>query len=390
MNADLLVVKSQARSPSSLTFDLDSYGNKTYLTHNFHPYPAKYVPQIPKTIIEGLTEPGDLVLDPFCGSGTTLVEASLLKRPSIGIDLNPIACLSAKAKTKALTESDFAIVVDLQQQLQELLLRLRFSGTLPIPASAIPKFHNRDKWFAKHVQQELATVKNLLDSVPEGDAKSFLLTAFSASIVKVSNQDSETRWAAIERTILPGVVLETISRKLTDMVARIGEYACSDPASVTVVTQCCTEQFPLDSSSIDLIVTSPPYLNSFDYYLYHKLRFFWLGIDHYSVQEKELGSRHRHCDLSQGIETYTDGIGLAIQESYRVLKAGKYLGVVIGDAILKGSTIDMGQVYRSLCEPIGFVLDYEFTYDQRKFTTSFTPKIKIAPKLTHIMCFRKS
>jgi len=66
-------------------------GNRdtTYLTHNFHTYPAKFIPQIPRTIIRQLSVPGDIVLDPFCGCGTTLVEAKLLGRSSIGIELNP-------------------------------------------------------------------------------------------------------------------------------------------------------------------------------------------------------------------------------------------------------------------------------------------------------------
>src|SRR5437868_4039724 len=68
--------------------------------HGIHPYPAKFIPQIPRALIE-LYHPGDNspVLDPFCGSGTTLVEACAAKIPSVGIDLNPLATLVAKVKT---------------------------------------------------------------------------------------------------------------------------------------------------------------------------------------------------------------------------------------------------------------------------------------------------
>jgi site-specific DNA-methyltransferase (cytosine-N4-specific) len=68
--------------------------------HGIHPYPAKFIPQIPRALIE-LFHPGDAspVLDPFCGSGTTLAEAFLLGVNSIGVDLHPLATLIAKVKT---------------------------------------------------------------------------------------------------------------------------------------------------------------------------------------------------------------------------------------------------------------------------------------------------
>src|SRR3989344_3090725 len=77
-------------------------GSTTYLTHNFHTYPAKFIPQIPKSTIQALTSEGDVILDPFCGCGTTLVEAKLFNRNSIGGDWNPIATLVTTAKTNTL------------------------------------------------------------------------------------------------------------------------------------------------------------------------------------------------------------------------------------------------------------------------------------------------
>ena len=68
---------------------------------SIHPYPAKFIPQIPRQLIEFLADgPGVRVFDPFCGSGTTLVEAQAAGLPSIGVDLNPIATLIAGSKTR--------------------------------------------------------------------------------------------------------------------------------------------------------------------------------------------------------------------------------------------------------------------------------------------------
>src|SRR5690606_28475459 len=76
------------------SIDWDFAGAKTnYLTHGMHPYPAKFIPQIPNALIQELSSVGDTVGDIFCGSGTTLVEALTLKRNAVGIDANPLACL---------------------------------------------------------------------------------------------------------------------------------------------------------------------------------------------------------------------------------------------------------------------------------------------------------
>ena len=85
-------------------------GKTNYLTHNFHTYPAKYIPQIPRYFIEKYTNEGDLVYDPFLGCGTTLVECKLLNRDGIGVDLNPIATLVSKVKTQPLKDSEIELI----------------------------------------------------------------------------------------------------------------------------------------------------------------------------------------------------------------------------------------------------------------------------------------
>ena len=73
--------------------------NTNYLTHNFHPFPAKFIPQIPRIMITEFTKPKDMVFDPFMGSGGVLVESMLHGNNSVGIDLNPFAVLLTTVKT---------------------------------------------------------------------------------------------------------------------------------------------------------------------------------------------------------------------------------------------------------------------------------------------------
>ena len=76
----------------------------SYLTHNFHPFPGKFIPQIPNLLIKQLTDKEQKILDPFCGSGTTLVEAKLLGRSSIGIDIHSLGVFMSRVKTQKIPE----------------------------------------------------------------------------------------------------------------------------------------------------------------------------------------------------------------------------------------------------------------------------------------------
>src|SRR5438477_3748060 len=94
--------------------DWDFRDAKTsYLTHGLHPYPAKFIPQIPNALIQEFSSVGDTVGDIFCGSGTTLVEGLLLKRNVVGIDANPHACLISAAKTTRLEPGDKELLATL-------------------------------------------------------------------------------------------------------------------------------------------------------------------------------------------------------------------------------------------------------------------------------------
>lgn len=94
--------------------DFDFSGADTmYLTHSLHPYPAKFPPQLPNVILSKFGKHGQVVLDPFCGSGTTLVEARLLGFNAIGVDVNGLSSLLSKVKATPLSneEIEFAISI---------------------------------------------------------------------------------------------------------------------------------------------------------------------------------------------------------------------------------------------------------------------------------------
>src|SRR5438132_4454190 len=106
--------------------DWDFRDAKTsYLTHGLHPYPAKFIPQIPNALIQEFSSVGDTIGDIFCGSGTTLVEGLLLKRNVVGVDANPLACLISEAKTTRFHEGDKEALIGLAQRAIQLAAEIQ-------------------------------------------------------------------------------------------------------------------------------------------------------------------------------------------------------------------------------------------------------------------------
>ncbi|RLE79482.1 MAG: hypothetical protein DRJ51_07695 [Thermoprotei archaeon] len=115
-----------------------------YLTHGLHPYPARMIPQIARRLIERYSERKDVILDPFCGSGGVLVESMLLGRNSIGIDINPLALIIAKAKTTPLEPSELErLWLELREAIEEDVRGLRFDRL----EVEVPKIPNLEYWF---------------------------------------------------------------------------------------------------------------------------------------------------------------------------------------------------------------------------------------------------
>ena len=153
-----------------------------YATHGYHPYSAKYIPQIPNYLIKNFSEKNDLILDNFMGSGTTLVEAKILGRNALGIDVNPLACLISNAKTINLQCSQLKEISDISASIKQDILAILGSVTLvnfgdnrkTIDESVINGLHpNIWKWFHKNVIYELFVIKNKIQSLESKHIRDF-------------------------------------------------------------------------------------------------------------------------------------------------------------------------------------------------------------------------
>lgn len=325
----------------------------------------------------------------MCGSGTTLVEAAVAGFEATGVDLNPIATLVSRAKTARLSAEGTRTLEELQTALSAAAdaVRAKGVGILEVSPEEIPRFPNRDKWFEGHVAQELAYAKRLIAAVCHSEAGDLARCCLSAIIVGVSNQESETRWCAKPNSLATGETLRRLANRVADSLRRLALYSQYSPTRVTVHTA-DARALPIDDGAVDLIVTSPPYANSHDYYLYNKLRMFWLDYDVAEVQREEIGSRNRHSDNGEEVASYIESMATVLKECARVARKGATAVFVVADAVIRGVFFEMDEVFTRLAAAAGFCPLEHHTFGHRRFNASFQRGFGTTqPKQTHVLVY---
>lgn len=318
--------------------------------HSLHPYPAKFIPQIPRKAIEKWSVKGELVYDPFVGCGTTLLEASLLGRPSIGTDNNSVAILVSKAKTAIYKPTAIATLHNFLNGLDHFLAITKPKRKL------IPNNKNFLYWFSEEVLDKLSVIKSLILEQPE-PVKSMLMAVFSSIIVRVSYQDSDTRYAKIEKAVDPADVTRIFKTKLADVLNKLAEIVIPGRARTTVIEADARNVPFIKSKSVSLIVTSPPYLNAYDYHKYHRQRIHWIDGSVEHARDIEIGSHDEFTRPNAKPNQYFIDMDACFSEWGRVLKKGGRCFIVIGDAIVSKKSVRVADTFVDMLEKHGLLLE---------------------------------
>ena len=252
-------------------------------THGFHKYPAKFIPHIPKwAITKYLSGNKDKnILDPFCGSGTTLVEGILAGYNTIGIDVDPLSAMISKVKTTRLEEKEL-------KNISEWLIRelsTKKKGTFK------PDCETIEHWFTKDAVSKLSRIRTFINRIPEKfgetknvkDIQDFLLICFSSIIRKVSNADDESQKTYVSHTKIkePKEVISTFLSQLDFFIERAIKFAAVTSAKseskIIISSSADSLEKKLIGKKIDLVVTSPPYIKAIDYIYNQMVELFWIG-----------------------------------------------------------------------------------------------------------------
>lgn len=344
----------------------------TALTHSYHRYPAKFIPNIVEKLLVDYTKKGDLVLDPFGGCGTTLVESKRLGRKSICFDINPVAKFIAEVKVTPISPLKLN---DKFEKLQNRLLKNK---------KIFSNYHLKNErilyWFDKKIIKELSFIYSEIKKVKNKNVRRFFLCSFS------HNLKNSSRW--LMKSIKPTVdkdksvisVAKNFLKHTKSMIKKNDQFyfLLKDDNnlknSAKVLLRDSTKKFILKNNSVDLIITSPPYVTSYEYADLHQLSLLWFGNDrkdfkgwhkssknftdfrknfigtsYKNKQKGEIGSTigskiaekllGLDRPLSKDVSNYFIDMNIVFKEMYRVLKKGKHACIVVGNTELKGVAI---------------------------------------------------
>lgn len=332
-----------------IDWDFASF-NTQYLTHRFHSYPARFIPQIPLAFIKLFTKSGDTVLDPFCGCGTTLVEALLNNRKSIGNDFNPLAVLIAKVKTTLIGEREFACF---QRKIKSLEKQLKWCKAREdqVAASSIqlPK-RKISKIFDGEIVTKLNLIRGmLLELEKEGHEELYDFGRVALSSVI---------WSLVEKESCIDVG-SLFLRKVCSMKEQLKETGkivktYQNLPEVRLING-DARKLTVETDSVDLVVTSPPYVNALDYYRVHMYNMQWLGMDFGLFKKHEIGG-HSHFinNRFRLLSEYLGDMLRSMIEMNRVLKKGKLCVIVVGNSSLEYELIESYKFFSAMAPAIGF------------------------------------
>ena len=338
--------------------------NTQQWTHNLHRYSGKFIPQIARRAIEILSKPGDIILDPYCGSGTVLVESALSRRRALGVDLSPLAVLIAATKIKPVSRGLRNSLLERMYQTVDSLegglsLNLGPSSTTHISASIRQDPRLQDEWFQKwfgpDVLQDLVYLDLAIQQIEDVRLKAIGRVAFSDILRKSSHAHSGYPNVMFDKR-LP--IRARPGRSFIRALERTCEMVGSLERSSAVWEDCAVvcgnaTALPIGDETIDAIITHPPYIGSIPYAEYGLLSIKWLGEDPKKLDLALTGGRRQSRDV---VTRFEAGYSAALRECWRVLKPGRFLFAMVGNPTVRGEVIDLANMSVEFAQSAGLDL----------------------------------
>src|SRR5512139_2523352 len=306
-------------------------------THGFHTWPAGMHPDAARDLVALL--PGDSVFDPFCGGGTTLVEARAAGRRAYGADLSPIAVRVARARCATPDDAALTAFRSRARKLAELARAASGRGALP-PADELRVL---ESWFAPHVLRELEALRAGIAATDDALVRELLLVVFSSIVVKVSWRASDTKAAREKHDRPAGTTAVLFHKKARELARQLVELRAAVPPGTPearIARGDAREAQPPEP--VALVLTSPPYPATYDYLPMQHLRHVWLGERPDATLE--IGARRSWREgVRRARERWRRDTDEWTRNAARALAPGGHLIVVIGDGLLPSGVIDAAQ-----------------------------------------------
>jgi DNA modification methylase len=341
-------------------YSRQSWGN---WIHRMSSYCGRIKPAFASTLINLYSSENDTILDPFCGIGTIPVEANLLNRDSVGVDLNPYAYLISQAKMdRRPLKTYLEYLDDLELDIDE------------------NRINDVSDWVKIYYNRQ--TLIEILSLVPrlKKDKQDFIL----GCLLGISQGHRPGHLSKPSGNIIPYKPKADINNEyrpaipiLKQKVIRVCKDGINTP-KIGKIYMADARNLPLKDESIDMVITSPPYFNTLDYVNVNRLRLEIMGVN-------ETDRRALQQMLIQDYKGYLSEMKKCMLEIKRVLKNDSRCILILGD-VKKGKTnINTAKEIKELIQPLGFktnaIIDDEMPFNiavQRKDPTKKLDRILIS------------
>ena len=373
-----------------------SLSNKTNrLTHGLHRFPAKFIPQIPAWAFRNFAAADSVKLDPFIGSGTSLVEGVCHGGTTYGIDIDPLARFIARAKVSTVEPDRIAsLATEIKSQWCRPATRI---------ISPMTDIENFDHWFNESHWGWLQSLKDVIlrlrCSIHE---REFFLAVFSSILRSVSNADDQSHKTYVSATFpkKPPPVPDSYWKALNRAIGGLVDLSRhrSDGAIAQVVENADATLLPFPDCSIDVAVTSPPYLDSVDYQYNMMLEYFWLGPELgvpnrrslNELRKTPIGAKNPLADPRASIDSveipdirhlapsrqyaakrYFELMDIHFREMSRCLKEDARYVMVVGNSKSRARSIPVHKTLATRASKFGLHLERAFGYRIRRHYMKF-------------------
>lgn len=349
-------------------------------THCYSAYPAMMIPQVAARLIAQYGARAKTLFDPYCGSGTSLVEANLKSINAHGSDLNPLARLIAKTKTARIS---LPLLDSHLQEFNDFAFQLNFGLCKTVAA---PKFHNIDFWFKENTKTRLAEIKAFIDAIQNNKIQRFFLVAFAEAVRASSlTRNGEFKMYRISPSVrekfnpdVNAIVTAKLMRNRRGLALYL-EKVKHSRAHTTVHNFNSAQRIDgIDCGSVDLVVTSPPYGDSkttVAYGQFSRLANEWLGVENAMQIDRDLmGGKAREIEptectvVNQSVQKvgavdakrarevysfYADYLN-SIANVASVVKRHGHVCYVVGNRTVKNIKLPTDEITRRAFERYGF------------------------------------
>jgi DNA modification methylase len=360
--------------------------------HGFHTYPARMHPTTAARLVALVSSPGGTLLDPFCGSGTVLVEALIAGRKAIGTDLNPLAVQLARLKTTPRDQAACAALVAAAREVVSFAEERRTRR-----AGATRRYPPEDvALFDPHVLLELDSLRagiTTRQEASEADAEALGLV-LSAILVKVSRRASDTSQRAATRRIAAGYPSRLFLKKTEELVARVATLRGLLPPEVhpaRIAVDDASRLATLRASTIDAVVSSPPYVGTYDYLTQHAQRLRWLSADARALAAGEMGSRRRYANLDARAarETWSRELAATLRAMARVCRKGARVVLLMADSGARGEALRADVLVEAEAREAGLDFVARASQERPHFHGDTAAAFRDVPRAEHAIALEK-